>query len=99
MHTVDALPQPAPSSAVGSAWNKAGTYEETILTPWASAYLKEQLETISVQFSGGSVIVKPLPEGKKKNKKSKDSKEKEKEDDKEETNEVVDNLTYFCRTT
>eukprot|EP01036_Dinobryon_divergens_P027484 gene27484-36263_t len=86
----DIAPKPI---QVGSAWNKAGTYEETILTPWASAYLKEQLEAISVQFSGGSVIVKALPEGKKKSKKAKDSKEKEKEGDNEESTEVVDTLT------
>ncbi len=84
---MNTLPQPAPSSAVGSAWNTAGTYEETILTPWASAYLKEQLEAITVQFSGGTVIVKPLPEGKKK-KKTGDSKEKEKEEDNDEAKEV-----------
>ena len=81
---MNTLPQPAPSSAVGSAWNTAGTYEETILTPWASAYLKEQLEAITVQFSGGTVIVKP---GKKK-KKTGDSKEKEKEEDNDEAKEV-----------
>eukprot|EP01038_Epipyxis_sp_PR26KG_P006624 gene6624-9093_t len=36
-----------PSNVPGSVWNSAGTYEEKILTPWASGYLKEEFERIS----------------------------------------------------
>ena len=89
---LQALPPP-PSSATGpgagSAWNAAGTYEEVVLTPWATAFLKERLEAISVRFAGGSVSVKALPP-KKKSKKDKQDKDKEsdKEKDKEDENEV-----------
>ena len=94
---LQALPPP-PSSATGpgagSAWNAAGTYEEVVLTPWATAFLKERLEAISVRFAGGSVSVKALPP-KKKSKKDKD-KESDKDKDKEDESEV--RLVFHCRT-
>lgn len=41
-----ALPAAAPSN--GSVWNSAGTYEERILTPWASSRLSELMKGIKV---------------------------------------------------
>lgn len=35
----------AASNGVGSAWNAAGTYEEKILTPWATEYLRTVFAT------------------------------------------------------
>ena len=35
----------------GSAWNSAGTYEEKIVTPWAEAYLKDNLGRVMFQVA------------------------------------------------
>jgi len=40
-----------------SAWNTAGTYEERILTPWASQHLIEKLGAIHFAGNGASVMV------------------------------------------
>ncbi len=43
----------APAS--GSAWNSAGTYEEKILTSWATEYLRENFSRLSMSLRGQEV--------------------------------------------
>ncbi|XP_074359728.1 uncharacterized protein LOC141699800 isoform X2 [Apium graveolens] len=61
----DAAPLPAPrkltpqdhnslsSSHLGSAWNRAGTWEEKDLNGWATHKIKELLGSTTLEFSGG----------------------------------------------
>ncbi|KAI3447272.1 hypothetical protein Pfo_003937 [Paulownia fortunei] len=64
--TRDAAPLPVPKKIdptdlgnqpnqthLGSAWNRAGTWEEKNLNTWASDRIKELLVSISLEFSGG----------------------------------------------
>ncbi|CAI9098976.1 OLC1v1035717C1 [Oldenlandia corymbosa var. corymbosa] len=68
--TEDAAPLPVPRkltsedlcnqapSHLGSAWNRAGTWEEKNLNKWASDRIKELLPTIqSLEFSGGKAEI------------------------------------------
>lgn len=43
----------APSN--GSVWNSAGTYEEKILTPWVTEYLRSNLGKISTTFTTSQI--------------------------------------------
>lgn len=57
------LPQEHPTSSGESVWNKAGTWEERIHTPWAVTRLKELLEAISFPLTNpncghGSIYLK-----------------------------------------
>ncbi|KAJ9692985.1 hypothetical protein PVL29_011902 [Vitis rotundifolia] len=50
----DLLSQQSQTSALGSVWNKAGTWEEKNLNKWASNRIKELLISVgSLVFSGG----------------------------------------------
>lgn len=44
-------------SSLGSAWNKAGTWEEKNLNSWASARIKELLVAVGLDFSNGKAEV------------------------------------------
>lgn len=62
---VDIISQHAPSSSGESVWNKAGTWEERIHTPWATSRLKELLGGISFPISdsicgNGSIYLKNI---------------------------------------
>ncbi|KAK2972696.1 hypothetical protein RJ640_025547 [Escallonia rubra] len=45
--------QSQPSTHLGSAWNRAGTWEEKNLNKWASDRIKELLVSMALEFSGG----------------------------------------------
>ena len=42
----------------GSVWNTAGTYEERVLTSWATDYLKEAISSVEVKIQRSNVINK-----------------------------------------
>lgn len=49
----------APASTEnGSVWNTAGTYEERVLTSWATDYLKEAISSMEVKIQRSNVINK-----------------------------------------
>ncbi|XP_057447346.1 uncharacterized protein LOC130739134 [Lotus japonicus] len=70
--TEDAAPLPVPhklneqdsqsnAATVGSAWNRAGTWEEKSLNKWATPRIKELLTSVgSIAFSSGSAEVEDV---------------------------------------
>ncbi|CAN0838979.1 hypothetical protein LINGRAHAP2_LOCUS2449 [Linum grandiflorum] len=73
--TADAAPAPLPKklspqdivtaqpkpNALGSVWNRAGTWEEKNLNKWASERIKELLTSVgSLDFSGGKAEIKQV---------------------------------------
>ncbi|CAI0628249.1 unnamed protein product [Linum tenue] len=73
--TADAAPVPVPkklsvedvvssqpkSTALGSVWNRAGTWEEKNLNKWASERIKELLTSVgTLDFSGGKAEIKAV---------------------------------------
>ncbi|KAK4414925.1 hypothetical protein Salat_2599500 [Sesamum alatum] len=52
----DACNQPN-QTHLGSAWNRAGTWEEKNLNKWATDRIKELLAPVSLEFSGGKAEI------------------------------------------